>query len=645
MHFSSIVVAAASLGVAVGAPANVQRHVLHEKRASSENWVKGERLSPDVKMPMRIGLVQENLHKGHDWLMEVSDPDSPRYGKYYSAEEVHDLFAPAGHAVDAVKSWLHDAGLHPDRISQSANKQWIQFDATVAEAEALLQSKYHFYEHAATGKSTIGCDEYHVHHEVKRHIDYITPGIKLMNTRSTPKEDIEKRTFGWGKGQGTQPPLLKALPATIESILASPLSAICDVAIIPSCIEAMYNFTKATTAVPGNELGIFEDLGDVYSQTDLNEFFLTLQQRIPIGTHPVLKAIDGAKAPNPVTSAGPESDLDFEISYPIIWPQNSILFQTDDPVYEANYTYAGFLNNFFDALDGSYCTTGDIEKPDLDPVYPNPSNAAGAYKGQKQCGVYKPTNVISISYGGQEPDLPASYQQRQCAEILKLGMQGVTTVVASGDSGVSGRPVTGDNGCINQKIFNPDFPASCPYILSVGSTVLTGNANKDEETATTRFPSGGGFSNIYPRPAYQDAAVKQYFKTAGTQYPYYTGQSYGNGIYNMSGRGYPDVSAVGDNIVVFTMGAPTLIGGTSASCPVWAALLTRINDERLKAGKPTVGYVNPTLYKNPQAMHDITVGSNPGCNTNGFTASAGWDPVTGLGTPNYPALLKVFMSI
>lgn len=113
----------------------------------------------------------------------------------------------------------------------------------------------------------------------------------------------------------------------------------------------------------------------------------------------------------------------------------------------------------------------------------------------------------------------------------------------------------------------------------------------------------------------------------------------------MSGRGYPDVSAVGDNIVVFTMGAPTLIGGTSASCPVWAALLTRINDERLKAGKPTVGYVNPTLYKNPQAMHDITVGSNPGCNTNGFTASAGWDPVTGLGTPNYPALLKVFMSI
>lgn len=71
MHFTSFAAAAALLGAAVAAPANVQRHVLHEKRGASENWVKGDRLRPDVRMPMRIGLVQENLHKGHDWLMEV----------------------------------------------------------------------------------------------------------------------------------------------------------------------------------------------------------------------------------------------------------------------------------------------------------------------------------------------------------------------------------------------------------------------------------------------------------------------------------------------------------------------------------------------------------------------------------------------
>jgi tripeptidyl-peptidase-1 len=93
----------------------------------------------------------------------------------------------------------------------------------------------------------------------------------------------------------------------------------------------------------------------------------------------------------------------------------------------------------------------------------------------------------------------------------------------------------------------------------------------------------------------------------------------GGGIYNRNGRGYPDVSAIGDNVLIFNKGAPTLIGGTSAAAPVFAAILTRINEERLKAGKSTVGFVNPTLYANPGAFHDITTGSNPGCNTNGFS--------------------------
>lgn len=148
---------------------------------------------------------------------------------------------------------------------------------------------------------------------------------------------------------------------------------------------------------------------------------LTPYRQIPQGTHPTLDAIDGAVAPDPVTEAGAESDLDFQISYPIIYPQKSILFQTDDPVYEANYTYEGFLNNFLDAIDGSYCTYtafNETGNSPLDPPYPDPQ--AGGYKGNLQCGVYTPTNVISISYGGQEYDLPASYQQRQCNEYIPL---------------------------------------------------------------------------------------------------------------------------------------------------------------------------------------------------------------------------------
>lgn len=77
------------------------------------------------------------------------------------------------------------------------------------------------------------------------------------------------------------------------------------------------------------------------------------------------------------------------------------------------------------------------------------------------CGVYKPTNVISISYGGQESDLPAYYQERQCNEFLKLGLQGVSILIASGDDGVAGPP--GDdsaNGCLgaNSTVFSPAFP-------------------------------------------------------------------------------------------------------------------------------------------------------------------------------------------
>ena len=429
----------------------------------------------------------------------------------------------------------------------------------------------------------------------------------MTPSRSRKDPELQKRTFGvTTKDQHVTGPILKPLPISLTSILAAPLSTVCDVAAIPLCIKTLYNITTPTKHAAGNQLGIFEDLGDMYSQTDLNDFFLTLAPNIPQGTHPILDGIDGATAPvATLADAGSESDLDFQISYPIIYPQNSILFQTDDDDYEDDYTYDGFLNNFLDAIDGSYCNYtayGETGNSILDPPYPDPQ--AGGYKGALQCGVYKPTNVISISYGGQEPDLPASYQQRQCNEYMKLGMQGVSIVVASGDSGVAGPPGEDNpDGCIGDgTIFSPDFPATCPFLTVAGATFLPpgGDVTKDQEVAVTRFPSGGGFSNIYPIPSYQASAVATYFATAGTQYPYYTGVNNSNigangGIYNKAGRGYPDVSAIGDNVVIFNAGSPTLIGGTSAATPVFAAILNRINEERLAVGKKTIGFVNPTL--------------------------------------------------
>jgi hypothetical protein len=163
--------------------------------------------------------------------------------------------------------------------------------------------------------------------------------------------------------------------------------------------------------------------------------------------------------------------------------------------YENHYTFRGFLNTFLDAIDGSYCSTISP----LDPPYPDPAD--GGYKGSLQCGVYDPPKVISISYGSAEADLPISYQRRQCAEFMKLGTMGVSVLVASGDSGVSGRG--GDptpSNCLgtNGRVFAPDFPATCPYLTAVGGTEIpTGSSPEDhQEQAVTRFPSGGGFSNI-----------------------------------------------------------------------------------------------------------------------------------------------------
>lgn len=110
-------------------------------------------------------------------------------------------------------------------------------------------------------------------------------------------------------------------------------------------------------------------------------------------------------------------------------------------------------------------------------------------------------------------------------------------------------------------------------------------------------------------------------------------------------RGYPDLSGNGANYVVAVDGELSLVYGTSASSPMVGSLITLINQERIAAGKGTVGFINPTIYANPGAFNDITSGSNSGCGTDGFAAVTGWDPATGLGTPNYGLLLDVFMAL
>lgn len=115
--------------------------------------------------------------------------------------------------------------------------------------------------------------------------------------------------------------------------------------------------------------------------------------------------------------------------------------------------------------------------------------------------------------------------------------------------------------------------------------------------------------------------------------------------FNKSGRAFPDVSAIGLNVSVVLGGGVQVAGGTSASTPIIASIVTLLNEARIAQGKGPIGFLNPILYANPQAFNDITEGKNPGCGTEGFQAQPGWDPVTGLGSPIYPKLQEMFLNL
>lgn len=181
----------------------------------------------------------------------------------------------------------------------------------------------------------------------------------------------------------------------------------------------------------------------------------------------------------------------------------------------------------------------------------------------------------------------------------------------------------------------------------VGATQLLGEDVCDGERAvsdpsadgTTDYYSGGGFSNVFPLPKYQEKAVTHFMSKYAP--------NYGPNVYNDTGkaRGFPDVAAAGLNVATVFNGEALGVGGTSASAPIVAGIVTLLNEARLEAGKGPIGFLNPTFYANPQAFNDITIGNNPGCGTGGFNATPGWDPVTGLGTLNFEKLKKVFLKL
>jgi len=288
---------------------------------------------------------------------------------------------------------------------------------------------------------------------------------------------------------------------------------------------------------------------------------------------------------------------------------------------------------------------------------PNVVSMSWGWAEHQQCTIATNCNTLGVD--------SEQYVQRTNVEFMKLGVKGVSIFASSGDSGANGRS---DGGCTGTKL-NAVFPAGSPYLTAVGATMLTKDAKTDlkspppvctsgsyagtcassgTEVAVSfsgaGFTSGGGFSTYVAQPSYQKDAVSAYLNS-GVKLP---PASY----YNASGRAYPDVAAMGNNFLVYIQseGGWQPVGGTSASSPTWAGIAARLNDISLKkTGKP-LGPMNKLLYQmyaeHPAAFVDVTVGDNKctedGCASTckGFEATKGWDPVTGLGVPQYDEMEK-----
>lgn len=184
------------------------------------------------------------------------------------------------------------------------------------------------------------------------------------------------------------------------------------------------------------------------------------------------------------------------------------------------------------------------------------------------------------------------------------------------------------------------WPGTCPWITSVGGSALPENGSvTDKQVAATDFGSGGGFSNIFALPSYQANAVAEYYASHDP--------GYNSSIYNNTQqvRGFPDLAVSSQNFITGLAGGFNAFSGTSAASPLFGAMITLINGERIKNGKGSVGFLNPVLYSHPEVFDDITEGVNPGCGTDGFPAVEGWDPITGLGTPSFAKLRDLLLSL
>ncbi|KAI0205094.1 peptidase S8/S53 domain-containing protein [Astrocystis sublimbata] len=537
---------------------------------------------------LQIALQQGDAEGFEQAVLDMSTPTHPSYGQHFEDhDEMKRMLLPSQESLSSVHTWLKDAGV--ESVEEDAD--WVSFKTTVGVANRMLGTQFSwFVSDEDKPRKILRTLEYSVPEEVADHINLVQPTTRFSTLRANHE---------------TSSPVF-------EFHVSAAAPDDCDVMITPACLRQIYEIDYKADAKSGSKVA-FASYLEQYAR--YNDLALFEKNFLPEAVGQNFTAVTYNGGLDDQTSASDSGEANLDLQY---------IVGTSQPLPVTEFSVGG---------RGPLVT--DLDQPD-----PNDNNNEPYLEFLKSV-VKLPKNklpqVISTSYGENEQSVPKSYAKSVCNLIAQLGSRGVTVIFSSGDSGTGSACLSNDGK--NTTMFQPQYPASCPFVTSVGSTRYL------NETAT--FFSSGGFSDYWPRPSWQDSAVKSYLKKIGDKNAPY---------YNTKGRGFPDVSAQGFGFRVYDKGVLKSYQGTSASAPAFAGIVALLNDARLRANKPTLGFLNPLLYHNPHALNDITLGASTGCDgharfngpPNGspvipgasWNATAGWDPVSGLGTPNFPKLLK-----
>ncbi|KAH8983112.1 subtilisin-like protein [Lactarius akahatsu] len=572
--------------------------VKHTWSAVPANWETLGCPSAGTTIDLYIALNPHQEDALIDALYEVSDPKHLRhvhltaaplapsftYGAYLSKEQVAELVRPHPDTLELVTSWVAHHGVRPSSISTTHGGAWLTVtNVLVSQANQMLGASYQLYRHAKVNVTIIRTVSYALPEVLHAHIQAVAPTTyfaAIRTQRKTPRRHSVEAAAALAETEAGS-----GKPVTVLSSRAGEVT--------PAQLRWLYKtFAYVPTAADRNTLGVFGFLEEYPSEADLTMFMTYFRSDVQppsLATFTVEQVNVAGYDPD---KPGTEANIDVQYASAMAYPTPIIFY------------LAG-------AMDWS--RSGE----------PLPGDAYIESLGY----LLKKTDIpqtISISYGTYERTVPQEYARAVCILFAQLGARGVSVLYPSGDVGV-GENCEDELGNVR---FIPEFPASCPYLTAVGGT-------KDYDPEVAAPLSGGGFSDHFSRPVYQDVAVSAFLEHQGTQYA---------GLYNPEGRGIPDIAAQALKLITFVRNIGIFVDGTSCSTPTVAGIISLLNDYLITNGRPPLGFLNIRLYSDGFAgLNDITSGSNPGCGTDGFSAVPGWDPVTGLGTPDFEKLQNTFM--